>query len=148
MRAPARSTGKGVDMAEAFTAEWAAAWRDEINHSARYRRSGARWDDSIVFVMTGDEIGGERAVLLDLSHGECRAARTASPADIRAAAFVIAAGPETWQRVLGGKLDIVMAIMQKRFSLRRGTMAELLPHASAAHDLLAAARRIEAGDRR
>jgi putative sterol carrier protein len=130
-------------MAEAFTAEWAAAWRDEINRSARYRRSGARWDDAIVFVMMpGDLGGGERAVLLDLSHGECRAARSASPADIQAAAFVIAAGPDTWQRVLGGKLDIVMAIMQKRFTLRRGTMAELLPHASAAHDLLAAARRI------
>jgi putative sterol carrier protein len=136
-------------MAEAFTAEWAAAWRDEINRSARYRRSGARWDDSIVFVMSTGEngAGGDRAVLLDLSRGECRAARTASPADIQAAAFVIAAGPETWQRVLAGKLDIVMAIMQKRFTLRRGTMAELLPHASAAHDLLAAARRIEAGNR-
>jgi putative sterol carrier protein len=137
-------------MVEAFSAAWAAAWREEINRSRGYRRSGARWDDSIVFVMTADEnatADGDRAVLLDLSHGECRAARIASPADLGAAAFVIAAGPETWSRVLGGKLDIVMAIMQKRFSLRRGTMAELLPHASAAHDLLAAARRIETGMR-
>ena len=137
-------------MVEVFSAAWAAAWREEINASRSYRRSGARWDDSIVFVMTAGPAAGaesDRAVLLDLSHGECRAARTASPEDLRAAAFVIAADPETWQRVLGGKLDIVMAIMQKRFSLRRGTMAELLPHTSAAHDLLAAARRIEAGNR-
>jgi len=137
-------------MVEVFSAAWAAAWREEINASRGYRRSGARWNDSIVFVMTAGPAAGaasERAVLLDLSHGECRAARLASPADLSTAAFVIAADPETWQRVLGGKLDIVMAIMQKRFSLRRGTMAELLPHASAAHDLLAATRRIEAGNR-
>jgi putative sterol carrier protein len=135
-------------MTETFTPEWAAAWREEINRSSRYRRSGARWDDCIVFVMTAD--GGasdERAVFLDLAHGECRAARIASPADLQTAAFVVAANPETWRRVLGGRLDIVMAIMQKRFALRRGTMAELLPHASAAHDLLAAARRIEEGGR-
>ena len=138
-------------MVEVFSAAWADAWREEINRSRGYRRSGARWDDSIAFVLTAADDAptrGERAVLLDLSHGECRAARVADPADLQAAPFVIAAGPETWQRVLGGKLDILMAIMQKRFTLRRGTMAELLPHASAAHDLLAAARRIEAGERR
>jgi putative sterol carrier protein len=133
-------------MAETFTAAWAAAWREEINRSPRYRRSGARWDDCIVFVMTAaDGAADERAVVLDLAHGECRAARIATPADLQAAAFVVAANPETWQRVLGGRLDIVMAIMQKRFALRRGTMAELLPHASAAHDLLAAAREIVIG---
>jgi putative sterol carrier protein len=130
-------------MAEAFTAEWAAAWREEINRSSRYRRSGARWDDCIVFVMTEEgRTAGERAVLLDLAHGECRAARSASPADLQAAAFVVGADSETWRRVLSGRLDIVMAIMQGRFTLRRGTMAELLPHAAAAHDLLAAARKI------
>lgn len=130
-------------MAEVFSAAWAAAWRDEINRSSGYRRAGARWDDSIAFVMSPDPFPGaaaERGVVLDLSLGTCRDARAASDQDLAAASFVIAADPETWRRVFAGRLDIVMAIMQKRFALRRGTMAQLLPHASAAHELLAAAR--------
>ena len=37
-------------MAETFTAAWAATWREEINRSGRYRRSGARSDGCTVFV--------------------------------------------------------------------------------------------------
>jgi putative sterol carrier protein len=134
-------------MVEVFSAAWAAAWRERINQSRGYRRAGARWDDTIAFVMSADPSAGvasERGVLLDLSLGECRDARVAGDGELESASFVIAAGPETWRRVFSGRLDIVMAIMQKRFSLRRGTMAELLPHASAAHELLAAARGIDA----
>jgi len=134
-------------MAEVFSAAWGAAWRDEINQSRGYRRAGARWDDTVVFVMSPSPFAdgvAERGVLLDLSLGHCRDARAASNGDLAAASFVIAADPDTWRRVLAGKLDIIMAIMQKRFTLRRGTMAELLPHASAAHELLAAARRVKA----
>ncbi len=133
-------------MAEVFSDAWAAAWREEINRSRGYRRAGARWDDTIAFVMASDPDssgGGERSVLLDLSLGQCRGARAARAEDLAAAAFVIAADPGTWRQVFAGQLDIVMAIMQKRFSLRRGTLAQLLPHASAAHELLAAARTLD-----
>ncbi len=132
-------------MAAVFSNEWAAAWREEINRSRGYRRAGARWDDTIAFVMSPDPFSGdgsERGVLLDLALGECRDARAARAEDLAAAAFVIAADPQTWRLVFAGKLDIVMAIMQKRFSLRRGAMAQLLPHASAANELLAAARNL------
>jgi putative sterol carrier protein len=131
-------------MAEVFSAAWVAAWRDEINQSRGYRRAGARWDDSVAFVMSPDPFGGaaERGVLLDLSLGQCRDAHPATDGDLAAASFVIVANPETWRRIFAGKVDIVVAIMQKRFSLRRGTLAQLLPHASAAHELLAAARNL------
>jgi putative sterol carrier protein len=133
-------------MAEAFSAAWAAAWREEINRSRGYRRAGARWDDTVAFVMRPDPFPGgneERAVLLDLSLGECRDARVAGGADLAAASFVIVAEPDTWKRIFSGRLDIVFAIMQKRFTLRRGTFAELMPHSSAANELLAAARKLD-----
>jgi putative sterol carrier protein len=131
-------------MAEVFSATWVAAWRDEINQSRGYRRAGAHWDDTIAFVMRPDPFGGasERGALLDLSLGQCRGARPVGDGDGEAASFVIVADPETWRRIFAGRLDIVVAIMQKRFTLRRGTFAELLPHASAAHELLAAARKL------
>ncbi len=129
-------------MAELFSAAWAAAWREAINASRGYRRAGARWDDTVVFLLAGDAGAGERGVLLDLSLGECRAARVATAEDLEHASFVIAANTDTWRRIFGGRLDIVFAIMQKRFALRRGTLAQLLPHSSAAHELLAAARTI------
>ncbi|MFH1177856.1 MAG: Fis family transcriptional regulator [Acidobacteriota bacterium] len=129
-----------------FSQEWAEEWRERINSSRGFRRAGARWQDTVAFVMTAGEseaTGSERTVFLDLANGECRAARAARPADLAGASFVAVSDPATWRAVLTGELDLVMAIMRGKFSLRRGTLAALLPHASAANELLDTAQLVE-----
>lgn len=133
-------------MAAVFSQMWAIAWRQRINESAGYRRAGARWDDTVAFVMTaepGAGAEGERAVFLELRRGTCLEARAATPPDLDHASFVVASDPATWRDVLSGRLDMVLAIMRGKFSLRRGTLAALLPHASAAHELLATVQEVE-----
>lgn len=123
-----------------FSHEWARAWQHEINESVSFRRAGSGWEDTIAFVMTdlaAVDGHGERAVFLDLQHGQCRLARAAEPADLVDASFVIVSDRETWRDVLTGKLNLIMAVMRGKFSLRRGTLVGLLPHAGDAQALLA-----------
>lgn len=123
----------------AFTAAWAAAWCRALNESAAYRSAGAKWEGDVVLVMHGEGDAPERAVHLDLHHGECRGARLASPADIAGARYVMEAGPATWRELLSGRTAPLMALMSGRLRLTRGELAALVPFAGAASELVAAA---------
>jgi len=132
----------GVDL---FSPDWARLWREEINRSAEFRAAGAGWEGTLVLRMAADPDDGDRrppAVLVDLAGGTCRAARAASDEDERAAGFVIVAGAATWHDLFAGRADLVFSIIRGRFSLARGTLAELVPHVAAARALLAAAGRV------
>jgi putative sterol carrier protein len=128
---------------EAFSEQWAAAWKDELNASAAYRQAAARWEGAVVVVLTGGPGAGERAVFLDLHRGECRAARVATPQDRDTAPFVIAADPESWRQLLAGAADPVGLVMRGKLRLLRGSAAQILPQVDAAKELVNAAARIE-----
>ena len=97
---------------ELFGDAWAAAWRLELNASATYREAAARWEGPLVLAIAGG--GGAWA---DLFHGECRAARAATPADLAQAPFVIRGEAETWRRLLAGKVDPLFALMGGKLKL-------------------------------
>lgn len=126
----------------AFSSPWARAWCAELNASATYRTAAAAWEGSVALAAaaSGATLG---AAFLDLWHGECRAARAATPEDLAAATYVIEADPATWRSLLGGALSPVAALLTGRLRLARGQLAALLPHAQAAQELLRLADRIE-----
>ncbi len=128
---------------EVFSSEWAAAWREQLNASDAFRRSGDGWRGSLV-VATGAGKNGAaaRAVLLDLHDGACRAARAADAGDLERADFLLRAEPEVWRRVLAGSLDPIWGLLSGRLRLERGSMSRLVPHARAASELVAAAGRL------
>jgi putative sterol carrier protein len=131
---------------EVFTTAWADAWRDALNASEGYRSAAAAWEGAVALVMHPDGtngVAGQRAVYLDLWHGECRAARVATEGDLAAAAYVIEAAAGTWRDLLGARSSPIMALMTGRLRLTRGNIASLLPYASAANELVATAARIE-----
>lgn len=125
---------------EVFTTPWAEAWAEELRGSEAYRKAAKSWEGGISLELTGDD---ERAVFLDLWHGECRAARIASAEDRSAAAFIIQADMDAWRRILAGDLDPIYGIMSGKLKLARGNMAGLLPFVEASKQLVAAAARIE-----
>jgi putative sterol carrier protein len=133
---------------EIFTDAWARAWGEELRRSDLYRTAAAGWEGSILMVLEsgeGLELVEDRPVLLDLRHGECRDARAASAADREAAPFVLTAGARVWKRLLTADLDPLFAVMSGKLRLDRGNVARLLPYTQAAKEMVAAARRIEAG---
>jgi len=133
--------------AAVFSDAWVSAWAAEINGSGAFRAAGARWESAFVFEMEADPalgIAARRSVFVDLSHGECRAGRAATPEDAERAAYVLRAPAAVWKQVLTGELEPVGALMIGLMDLSRGSLASLAPHVSAAKELLAAASRLDA----
>ncbi len=126
-----------------FSPAWAAAVGDALNASDAYRQSAATWDGAIRFVAR--EVPGpesERAVWLDLSHGECHGTTTGDDARQSDAPFEIAAAYPVWTEVLAGRLDPVMGMMLGKLKLT-GPMAQIAAHAGAAKQLVACASSVE-----
>lgn len=121
----------------AFSNEWAAAWGAALNDSPEYRAAAAAWEGSVAASVTDPGAPAPRAaVYLDLWHGECRAARTASPGDLADATYLLEAAPAAWRELLGSGASPLMALMTGRLQLTRGELATLLPYAGAARELV------------
>jgi SCP-2 sterol transfer family protein len=123
-----------------FSDAWAKACRAEINASTAYREAALTWEDAVAFAM--DIPGGERAVFVDLWHGECREARTALPGDLDKAPYVIRGDEATWHAVLDGQLEPLQALVTGRLRLVKGNVGALAFHIKSARELVAAASRV------
>lgn len=131
---------------EVFTQRWAQAWADELRASLEYRRAALKWEGSLLLEMAADPasgVAGERAVFLDLWHGDCRGARVPDDEDREQATYVIRAAARVWKRVLRGEIEPLLGLMTGKLELRRGSLARLTPYAKASKELLAAATRID-----
>lgn len=132
---------------EIFTDPWATAWCRAIHASDDYRRAAAGWEGAVAVVMTPDPamgIGGERAVFLDLSDGDCRGGRTAGDGDLENALFVLRASPAVWKRVLGREIEPIWGLMSGKIELAQGSIAKLIPYAGAAKEMVECAADLEA----
>jgi len=130
-------------MSTLFTAPWVAAWADALRASGSYRDAARRWEGALVFE-TGPApahgVNDQRAVYLDLWHGECRRAGLAGPDEYATAAYVLRGSFDTWLQVLRGEMAPTMAIMRGKLSLAKGSLAGLLPHVQAATELVRVAQ--------
>ena len=129
----------GESTLEIFSQEWAEALGRALNASPDYREAAARWEGSLVFALRGADHSTGSAVFLDLWHGECRAARRADAGDVEGADFLLRADSDTWQRLLGGQIDALFAVMTGKLELARGSLVQLMPHATAAKQLVTTA---------
>ncbi len=132
---------------EVFSDAWARAWGEQMSGSPAYRQAAGRWENAVVLVMEPDPALGvpaERAVCADLWHGECRHSGAASAEQRARAPIVIVAGARTWRNVLAGHADPVFGLLSGALRLERGSVGGLVPFTTAAREMVAAARRVEA----
>jgi len=133
---------------ELFSAPWLEAWQRELNENAAYRDAAAQWEWPLILSITGEggqgaTDGAERSAYLDLWHGQCRAARPAVRADEESARFIISGSIAVWRQVLDGRLEVVSAIMLRRLSLDKGSVASLLGYIGAAKALVVTAAALD-----
>lgn len=144
----ADDTGRNAAPMELFSAPWLQAWQSELNDSAAYRDAAAQWEWPLILSITNDgepggAAGAERSAYLDLWHGQCRAARPAERADEESARFIISGSIAVWRQVLDGRLEVVSAIMLRRLSLDKGSVASLLGYIGAAKALVVTAAALD-----
>ena len=131
---------------EIFTDEWAQAWKDDLNRSDKYKKAGRTWEWPLVLFMEADEeygIDRDRAIYVDLYHGECREARVATPEDLDTVPYIVKADPETWRDLRDGKLEAIGAILRGRMQLQKGSMLVMARYVAAANELTHAVARID-----
>jgi putative sterol carrier protein len=130
---------------EAFSDAWALQWCQVLNNRPSFQHAAAAWEGAVALVMTRDSSSGAatRAVFVDLWHGECRAARSASEEDLEAARYILSGIAPVWRQVLTGKMAPLTAIMTGKLRLTKGSMGALVPYAAAARELVAAAVAME-----
>lgn len=134
----------GEDAFELFTAPWADAYRDAVNANEAYGKAAADWEGPIALHLVRDPAKGvesDRAVLLDLWHGECRGAKAVTADEAQAEAdYVIRGDHATWMRILDGALNPLKALMFGRLKLTKGRLRDLLPYTRAAKELVESAQ--------
>jgi putative sterol carrier protein len=118
--------------------EWISIYRDRINGSPEYREAAATWEGAVAFVFEAEPDRGvaeDLWAVLDLWHGECRAAHMTTPEEGGRAPYVIRAPYSRWKEVLRGDLDPVKGMMQGKLKVQ-GDLATIVRYVRAANELV------------
>ncbi|MAT57479.1 MAG: hypothetical protein CMF23_05855 [Ignavibacteriae bacterium] len=126
---------------KAFSNEWAHLYKEKINSNNEFKNLAVSWSDSLI--LETNEEKEKVGVLLVLKNGECTLAKIADQNDYDSTTYVINAKIDVWRNLLEGKVDPVMAIMQKKLILVKGSLTNLLKYVNAAKELLKTAKQIE-----
>ena len=127
-----------MTLPDLFSADGIDAWRARLDASPHFAHAAAGWTGTLVLVEKADGRASRRT-WIEVNDGRCVDARPASDADSARAEFVLAAGPDVWQDLVGARVSPAMAAMTGRLKLLQGDLMRLVPHAKAAAALLAAA---------
>ncbi len=131
-----------------FTETWAIALGEALQRSDAYRSAAQAWEGSVILEWNDAPITPTRSdamgcgVFLDLHRGECRAARLATAPDYAAARYVLSADLDIWNALLDAKLTPTMALLRGKLKLEKGSLGTLMPHVSAASELVRVAQTV------
>ncbi len=125
-----------------FSDAWAKAWAEQLNSSPDYRRAARDWHGSICFRSRDRAPAQEKSIFLDLEAGVCRAARSATAEDLAAARYVLSASERTWQKLVTGRFDPLVALLTGLIRFERGRLTDFAERGAAAKELMLAAQRI------
>jgi putative sterol carrier protein len=118
--------------------EWVRALADELNRSGGYREAAKHWEGDFAFVITGQGGVPEKALYMDLWHGECRDAyQVADPTapGAKAPEFTIEAPLGTWRKVIERKLDPIQGLVTRQLKLK-GQLLKIMRAPRAATELV------------
>lgn len=129
-----------------FSDAWAKAYMDALNANEAYAEAGADWEGPIALAARADPERGldeDRAVVLDLYHGECREVEVVEGDAIEDAAdYVIMGSLSTWFDVLDGDLQPLKALMFRKLKLVKGKLRDLMPYTRAAKEMVESAQEV------
>ena len=129
---------------DAYTPEWAEAFRNQINMSPVYKQAAANWEGTVGLVVLAEpdkNFPKDLGIFLDLWHGEAREVRICSRADAEAAKFVITGSYSRWKKVAKAELDATKAIMLGQLKLR-GDFPTLVRYTKASQELTRCTTRV------
>jgi putative sterol carrier protein len=129
---------------DAYSPEWAQAFKDEINKSPVYKQAAAGWEGTVGLVVLAEpdkNVPEDMGIFLDLWHGEARDVGIVSRAEAEKAAFVITGSYSRWKKVATKQLDATKGIMLGQLKLR-GNFPTIVRYTKASQELTECTTRV------
>ncbi|MGI8847469.1 MAG: SCP2 sterol-binding domain-containing protein [Candidatus Dormibacteria bacterium] len=129
---------------EAYSPEWAEAFKSEINGSPKYKQAAASWEGTVGLVVLAEpdkNVPDDSGILLDLWHGEARDVKVVSKQEAQGAQYVITASYSNWKRVATKNLDAIKGIMLGKLKLK-GDFPTLVRYTKASQELTECTTRV------
>ena len=130
---------------DAYSPEWATAFKTEINTSPKYKEAAATWEGSVGLVVLAEpdkNVPEDTGVFLDLWHGEAREVKSGTKEEAEAADYVITGSYSRWKKVAKKELDPIKAIMTGQLKLK-GNFPTLVRYVKASNELVECTTRVE-----
>ncbi len=129
---------------KAFSAEWADAFKDEVNKSAAYKAAGKGWKWTVGLVVEAEPdkfFGESRGIVMDLFDGAARDVKVGSAADAQKCDFVITAPYSRWKQVATKQLDATKGMLQGKLKLK-GDLPTIVRYTKASQEMTECTTRI------
>lgn len=123
---------------EIFSDAWAETWKTHLNTNSTYREAAKDWEWSLALVMDA-ESDAARCLFLDLWHGQCRDIKICANGDANQADYIISGKQKDWKELFDRKTEPMMALIQGKLKLRKGSLLSLSGYTAAAKELLKSA---------
>ncbi len=130
---------------DAYSPEWAEAFKNEINKSPVYKQAAANWEGTVGLVVLAEpdkNVPEDIGIFLDLWHGEARDVRITSRPETEGAQFVITGSYSRWKKVAKNEMDATKGIMLGQLKLR-GDFPTLVRYIKASQELTECTTRVE-----
>ena len=129
---------------DAYSPEWAEAFKAEINASPVYKQAAANWEGSVGLVVLAEpdkNVPEDMGIFLDLWHGEARDVKIVSRTEAEKADFVITGSYSRWKKVATKQLDATKGIMLGQLKLR-GNFPTIVRYTKASQELTECTTRV------
>lgn len=127
------------------SAEWIAAYREEINSSVAYKQASTEWTHGAVALVVNPQpaigLAEPVGIWLDLDRGVCRAAKLVPATEAAGAPFVLTSDYARWKQIIRKELAPVAGIMQRKIALQ-GSLPIVVRFIKSAEELVQAATRV------
>ena len=129
---------------KAFSAEWADAFKDEVNKSIAYKTAAKGWKWTVGLVVEAEpdkHFAEARGIVMDLFDGEARDIKVGAAADAQKCDFVITAPYSRWKQVATKELDATKGMLQGKLKLK-GDLPTIVRYTKASQEMTECTTRI------
>src|SRR6266487_497772 len=129
---------------DAFSPEWAQAYKEEINKSAVYKTAARGWKWTVGLVVEAEpdkNFPEARGVVMDLFDGSARDITVGTAADAQKCDFVITAPYSRWKQVATKELDATKGMLQGKLKLK-GDLPTIVRYTKASQEMTEGTTRV------
>lgn len=129
---------------KAFSTEWAAAFKDEVNNSDKYKSAAKGWKWTVGLVVEAEpnkNFPDAKGIVMDLFDGTARDVTVGSAADAQKCDFVITAPYTRWKEVATKQLDATKGMLQGKLKLK-GDLPTIVRYTKASQEMTECTTRV------